>query len=62
MTEQTVKTDLNKTSITSRLYSILNIACLAADYPEEKVDICQLQGAASGIGRLIQDLIDDIEE
>jgi hypothetical protein len=57
-----IKTDLSKRDITTRLYPILNIASLLAGFPEDKVDLCQLQGAAEGIERLIQDLIDDIED
>ena len=61
MNNQTVKTNLDKADIMSRLYLIHNVAYLAAECPENKADICLLQGAAASIGRLIQELIDDIE-
>ena len=57
-----IKTDIRKGEITLRLYSIQNIAYLTADCPEDKADICVLQGAALGIGRLIQCLIDDLDD
>ena len=60
MDNQTVKTELDKTGVTLRLYSIQNIAYLAACCPENKADACLLQSAASSVVGMIQDLIDDI--
>jgi len=61
MDNLTVKNKLDRADITSRLYLIHNVAYLAAECPENKADTCLLQGAAASIGRLIQELIDDIE-
>jgi hypothetical protein len=58
MTE--IKIELRKEEITQRLYSIQNIAYLVSDCPEDKASIIQIEGVLSGIGRLIQNLIDDI--
>jgi hypothetical protein len=57
-----IKTDLSKRDIANRLYSIQNIASLMANCDENNTDLYHLQGAAMSIGRLIQDLIDDIED
>jgi hypothetical protein len=58
MTE--IKIELSAGEITQRLYSIQNVASLMANCDENNTDLCHLQGAAMSIGRLIQDLIDDI--
>jgi len=60
MNNETIKIELNKADIISRLFIIQNVAFLAANCPEEKADIYILQGAMEGIDGLIQALIDDI--
>jgi len=60
MNNQTIKTDLSKADITSRLYSIQNIAHIAAYCEEKEVAVYQLQGVALHIAGMIDSLIDDI--
>jgi len=62
MNKDEIKIELNKADITGRLFIIQNIAYLAAHCPEDKSDVCLLQGAAEGIVGMIQALIDDIGE
>jgi hypothetical protein len=61
MNSETVKIELHKSDITSRLFIIQNIAYLAAHCPEDKADVCLLQGTAEGLVGMIQSLIDDID-
>jgi len=57
---KTDKNNLNKTDVTCRLYSIKNIVILAAYCDENKVEAYHLQGVASHIADMIDDLIEDI--
>jgi hypothetical protein len=50
----------NKTDISLRLYSIRNIAVLAAKCPQESVEVYLLQDVVSHLADMAQSLIEDI--
>jgi len=61
MNKETIKVELTKADIISRLYRIQNIAVLISNCPDNKADVCVLQGAAECIIDLINNMIDDID-
>ena len=61
MNNEPVKVMPRKEDIICELYKIQNIADLIYRCPEKDADTCILQGAADVIGRLISNLIDDLD-
>ena len=60
MNNQAAKPAIDKSGITMRLYTIQNIANLAAEYPESKAEAHILQDIAGHIAGMINELIEDI--
>jgi hypothetical protein len=60
VSSQAIKPDLDKADITLRLYTIRNIANLAADCPESKAEAYILQDVIGHVSVMLQSLIEDI--
>ena len=60
MTNPKIKTELDKADITLRLYTIRNIANLAAVCPENKAEAYVLQDVVDHIACMVNTLIEEI--
>jgi hypothetical protein len=60
MHNQKNNAEIDKTGMTGRLYSIRNVAILAAKCPENSVEVYLLQDIANHIADMVQELIEDI--
>jgi intracellular sulfur oxidation DsrE/DsrF family protein len=62
MSKQQTKPVFNMAAVAQKLFTIRNIANLAADYPENKAEAYVLQNVTNHIAEMIQDLLEAVEE
>ena len=62
MTAQTANPGIGMRDIAQRLYTIRNIANLAAEHPESKAEAYVLQDVIRHVSDMAQSLIEDVEQ